>query len=107
MKTILSAFALIFSLSLFTQNNLIQLSGQITDKKNEVQVGAIVQTTRSNVGIATEGAEKSSLKISLKFPLVVLVNSLGYEAQEFNVEGEKSEKSRNSNQKTKLTLNNF
>lgn len=92
MKTILSAVALLFSLSTFAQNNLLQISGHITDQKtNEALVGAIVQIKGSNVVSTTDPDGKFTLKASLKFPFVIQVNYIGYENQEFTVESEKSQ----------------
>ncbi len=91
MKTTLSAVALLFSLATFSQNNLLQISGQINDKKsNEALVGAIVQIKGSNVVTTTNTDGKFVLKTVLKFPFTILVNIVGYETQEFVVENEKS-----------------
>ena len=91
MKTTLSALALLFSLHFFAQNNLLQISGQINDKKsNEALVGAIVQIKGSNVVTTTDPNGKFVLKTALKFPFTISVSIVGYESQEFVVENEKS-----------------
>ena len=91
MKTTLSALALLFSLHFFAQNNLLQISGQINDKKsNEALVGAIVQIKGSNVVTTTDPNGKFVLKTALKFPFTISVSIVGYEPQEFVVENEKS-----------------
>lgn len=91
MKTTFSALALLFSLTIFAQNNLLQISGQINDKKsNEALVGAIVQIKGSNVVTTTGPDGKFVLKTVLKFPFTISVNIVGYEPQEFLVENEKS-----------------
>jgi iron complex outermembrane receptor protein len=91
MKTTLSVIALLFSLTIFSQNNLLQITGQINDKKsNEALVGAIVQIKGSNVVTTTNPDGHFVLKTALKFPFTILVNIVGYEAQEFVVENEKS-----------------
>lgn len=91
MKTTLSALALLLSFSFFAQNNLLQITGQINDKKsNEALVGAIVQIKGSNVVTTTDPNGKFVLKTALKFPFTISVNIVGYEPQEFLVENEKS-----------------
>ena len=91
MKTTLSVLILLFSFTLFSQNNLLQITGQINDKKsNEALIGAIVQIKGSNVASTTDATGKFILKTSLKFPFTILVSVIGYENQEFVVENEKS-----------------
>lgn len=91
MKTKLSALALLFSLSIFAQNNLLQISGQIHDKKtNETLVGAIIQLKGTNVVTTTDADGKFVLKSALKFPFIISVSFVGYDNQEFTVENEKS-----------------
>ncbi len=91
MKKTVSVLILFFTLSLSAQNNLLQISGQINDKKtNEALVGSIVQIKGSNVVTTTDANGKFVIKSSLKFPFTILVNSVGYENQEFLVENEKA-----------------
>jgi iron complex outermembrane receptor protein len=98
MKTKLSLLALLLSLTVFAQNNLLQISGQINDKKtNESLVGAIVQIKGSNIATTTDAYGKFIIKTALKFPFTIVVNIVGYESQELVVENEKSNLNLNLN----------
>ncbi len=91
MKTTLSVIILLFSFTIFSQNNLLQITGEINDKKtNGALVGAIVQIKGSNVVTTTNPDGKFVLKTALKFPFTILVSIIGYENQEFLVDNEKS-----------------
>ncbi|PBQ31015.1 energy transducer TonB [Sphingobacteriaceae bacterium] len=98
MKTPFYLLAFLFTIKLTAQNNLLQVSGEIRDKKNnDALVGAIIQMKGSNVVSTTNSEGKFTLKSSSKFPFTLVVSYTGYQNQEFLVENETT--------KIKLELN--
>src|SRR5262245_47312870 len=89
MKTPLFLLAILLSLSLRAQNNLLQISGEIRDQKTgELVTGAIVQVKTTLVATTTDANGKLVLKAPLKFPFTIEVSLVGYERQEFVVNDE-------------------
>ncbi len=89
MKTLFTITILFFTFLNQAQNNLLQITGEIHDKKtNEALIGAIVQIKGSNVATTTNTEGKFTVKSALKFPFTILVSIMGYENQEFVVDNE-------------------
>ncbi len=92
MKTKLLGLILVFSGIALAQNNLLQITGQIHDKKsNEALVGAVVNVKGTTIASTTNGDGKFVLKTAFKFPFTLLVSYSGYDTQELLIESEKTD----------------
>ena len=83
--------AITLSGQVFSQNNLIQLSGKLHDKSTgEPLIGATVKIKDAAQGAVTDDKGLFTLKTGVKFPFTIEVNYAGYEKLLFTVESENS-----------------
>jgi len=91
MKTLFTFLFISLTGFLAAQNNLVQLSGIIHDKETKEPLpGVTIRIKASTEGTSTDVNGKFVLKTALKFPFTLVVNYVGYEAQEFTVENDKA-----------------
>ncbi len=72
---------------LFSQgNNFIIISGTITDQESKEPLQAVsVQVKGTVAGALTNAAGEFSLKTKANFPLTLIISSMGFQTQEFEV----------------------
>ncbi|MGV8878731.1 MAG: TonB-dependent receptor [Sphingobacteriaceae bacterium] len=84
---------LLFILSIptlaFSQgNNLIQLSGQIVDEDTKQPLPGVSITVKGTViGTATDSKGEFTLKTTAKYPFTLVITSIGFKTQEFEITG--------------------
>lgn len=82
-------FNLLFSQHLFAQgNNFIVISGKITDESTREPIPGVNVLIKGTVnGIATGSNGEFDIKTKANFPLTLVVSSIGFKTQEFEVKG--------------------
>jgi outer membrane receptor protein involved in Fe transport len=79
---------LAFSLILIAQDNVIVISGKVTDKDTKDALAGVNVLVKGTVaGTVTDGQGVFSLKTKLKFPFTMVFSMVGFEPQEFEVKG--------------------
>lgn len=94
MKQKIPHFALLLLLILFNQrvsaqgNNFIVITGKIIDEgTKEFLPGANILIKGTVNGTATDTKGEFSLKTKAKFPFILVISSVGFQTQEFEVKG--------------------
>jgi outer membrane receptor protein involved in Fe transport len=79
---------LAFSLILIAQDNVIVISGKVTDKDTKDALAGVNVLVKGTVaGTVTDAQGVFSLKTKLKFPFTMVFSMVGFEPQEFEVKG--------------------
>jgi len=80
-------FLLAFSLSGFSQNKQIQLSGKVKDgSTGEYLVGVVIQIQGSTTSTTTDVNGKYTFNTTKSLPLNIIVSYVGYNKQEYIIE---------------------
>ncbi|MBI1227609.1 MAG: TonB-dependent receptor plug domain-containing protein [Bacteroidetes bacterium] len=80
------AFALIPSAMLFSQEELIQVSGTVLDVDNKLPLpGANVLIKNTETGTVADEKGQFELTTCLKFPFTIIISSVGFETREIEV----------------------
>jgi outer membrane receptor protein involved in Fe transport len=81
-------FLLLYHLPLHAQDNVIVISGKVTDNDNkEPLTGVNILIKGTVAGTISDAKGNFSLKTKLKFPFTLVFSMVGFEPQEFEVKG--------------------
>ncbi|MDO1450183.1 carboxypeptidase-like regulatory domain-containing protein [Rhodocytophaga aerolata] len=81
-------FLLLYHLPLNAQDNVIVISGQVTDNDSKEPLTGVNVLIKGTVsGTVTDGKGNFTLKTRLKFPFIMVFSMVGFEPREFEVKG--------------------
>ena len=83
---LVTALVLFTSITFAQESNIIEISGQVTDKDKKQGIdGVSVQIKGSVSGTITTSTGSFVLRTKLKFPFILVFSSIGFETQEYEV----------------------
>ncbi len=79
-------FLLSFRRARAQENQLIEVSGQVTEQDNQIPLPGVSVLIKGTIaGTSTDEQGKFKLRYRLKFPFILVFSSIGFKSQEFEV----------------------